>query len=50
MSSIAPDERTAVREIIDEAFIAAFRVVMIGAACLALVAALFGNGIRMGYG
>ena len=46
MSAIAPHERTAVREIIDEAFISAFRVVMIGAAGLALIAAGIGSRIR----
>jgi predicted MFS family arabinose efflux permease len=44
--SIAPERRPAVRDAIDNAFVAAFRVVMIGAAGLAFAAALFGSGIR----
>src|SRR5439155_25705895 len=42
----AHDERAVVREIIDEAFVFAFRVVIIAAAGLALAAAAFGNAIR----
>ena len=45
-SSINAHERAVVREIIDEAFVFAFRVVMIAAAGLALAAAAFGNAIR----
>ena len=37
-----------VRAIIDEGFVFAFRLVMIGAAGLALAAASFGNAIRDG--
>ncbi len=44
--SIPPSERTAVRAIVDEGFVFAFRLVMIGAAALALIAAAFGNAIR----
>jgi EmrB/QacA subfamily drug resistance transporter len=45
-SAIAPQRRIAAREAIDESFVSAFRLVMIGAAGLALAAALFGSGIR----
>src|SRR6202163_344497 len=44
--SITPPERRAVRTIVDEGFVSAFRLVMIGAAALALAAAGFGNAIR----
>jgi len=46
MSSIPPPERQVVRATIDDAFVFAFRLVMAGAAGLALAAAGFGNGIR----
>ena len=46
VSSILPQERTAVRAIIDEGFVFAFRLVMICAAGLAAAAAAFGNGIH----
>jgi EmrB/QacA subfamily drug resistance transporter len=46
LSSIPPPERRAVRAIIDEGFVFAFRLVMISAAGLALAAAGFGPGIR----
>jgi EmrB/QacA subfamily drug resistance transporter len=46
VSSIPPPEQQAVRAIIDEAFLSAFRLVMIGAAGLALAAAGFGNAVR----
>ena len=44
--SIPPPERRAVRAIVDEGFVFAFRLVMISAAALALAAAVFGNAIR----
>jgi EmrB/QacA subfamily drug resistance transporter len=46
VASIPPTERPVVRAIIDEAFVFAFRVVMTGAAGLALAGASFGNAIR----
>jgi predicted MFS family arabinose efflux permease len=46
ISSIPPGEKPAVRTIIDEGFVFAFRVVMIVAAGLALAAAAFGSAIR----
>ena len=46
VSSIPPPEQRAVRTIIDEGFVFAFRLVMIGAAGLALAAAAFGSAIR----
>jgi len=46
VSSIPPGERTVIRTVIDEGFVFAFRLVMIGAACLALAAAAFGGAIR----
>jgi len=46
VSSIPPPDRRVVRAIIDDGFVFAFRVVMIGAAGLALAAAIFGNAIR----
>jgi hypothetical protein len=46
VSSIPPSERRAVRAIIDEGFVSAFRLVTIGAAGLALAAAALGNAIR----
>jgi EmrB/QacA subfamily drug resistance transporter len=42
---IGPKERVSVRQAIDNAFVSAFRVVMIGAAALALAAALVGAAI-----
>jgi hypothetical protein len=47
-SSMAPQMRAAARDAVDEAFIEAFRLVMIGAAGLALGAAVVGSGIRQG--
>jgi len=44
--SIPQSEQRAVRTIIDEGFVSAFRLVMIEAAALALAAAAFGNSIR----
>src|SRR6202163_3657616 len=44
--SITARERQAVRAIVDQGFVSAFRLVMIGAAGLALAAASFGNAIR----
>ena len=44
-SSIPPQERTAVQAAIDDAFVAAFRLVMLGAAALALAAAAAGSGL-----
>jgi hypothetical protein len=44
--AIEPRQRAAVREAIDDAFVSAFRVVMIGAVALALAAAAFGGAIR----
>ncbi len=44
MSSISPTARQAVRTIVDEGFVFAFRVVMIGAAAVALAAACVGLG------
>jgi len=44
--SVQPRDRIQVRAIIDEGFVFAFRLVMLGAAGLALTAAAFGNGIR----
>jgi hypothetical protein len=46
VSSIPPPDRSVVRAIIDEGFVFAFRLVMIGAAGLALAAASVGNAIR----
>jgi EmrB/QacA subfamily drug resistance transporter len=46
VSSISPPERRAVRVIIDEGFVFAFRLVILGAAGLALAAAGLGNAIR----
>lgn len=46
VSSIPPAERPVVRAIIDEGFVFAFRLVMIGAAGLALAAAAFGSAIQ----
>jgi hypothetical protein len=46
VSSMPPAERPAVRAIIDEAFVFAFRLVMLGTAGLALAAAAFGSAIR----
>jgi hypothetical protein len=46
VSSMAPAEKPAVRGIIDEAFVFAFRLVTIGAAALALAAAAVGGAIR----
>jgi EmrB/QacA subfamily drug resistance transporter len=49
VSSIPPAARPAVRAIIDEGFVFAFRLVMIGAAGLALAAAAFGGALRPGH-
>ncbi|MEO8911247.1 MAG: hypothetical protein ABI408_13620 [Gemmatimonadaceae bacterium] len=48
LSSVALDEqqRSAVQRSVNEAFVSGFRVVVIEAAVLALVAAGFGAGIR----
>jgi hypothetical protein len=43
---LSPAAQQAVREIVDDGFVHAFRVVMIGAAALALAAAGFGIAIR----
>jgi len=44
--AMEPQQRAAVRQAIDDAFVSAFRVVTIGAAALALAAAAFGGAIR----
>ena len=44
--SIQSPQRAAVRLAVDEAFVSAFRLVMIGAAVLTLAAAAFGAAIR----
>jgi hypothetical protein len=44
--AMEPRQRAAVRQAIDDAFVSAYRVVMIGAAALALAAAAFGGAIR----
>ena len=44
--SLLPEEQRVVRAIIDDGFVFAFRLVMIGAAALALIAAGFGGAIR----
>ena len=44
--SIDPDRREEIRGAIDQAFVAAFRLVMFGAAALALAAAAVGSAIR----
>jgi EmrB/QacA subfamily drug resistance transporter len=44
--AIEPRQRVAVQQSIDEAFVSGFRLVMFGAAILALAAAGFGAGIR----
>jgi hypothetical protein len=46
LTSIPPPERTIVRTIIDQGFVFAFRLVMIGATGLSLAAAVVGNRIR----
>jgi EmrB/QacA subfamily drug resistance transporter len=46
LPAASPDQRAAVGRIIGEAFVSAFRLVMIGAAALALIAAAFGAAIR----
>jgi hypothetical protein len=46
VQSMAPVQRAAVRRAIDEAFVSGFRRVMIGAAALALAAAIAGSRIR----
>jgi EmrB/QacA subfamily drug resistance transporter len=46
VSSIQTQMRTAVRAAIDDAFVAAFRLVMLGAAALALAAAATGSRLR----
>jgi hypothetical protein len=45
-TSIGPSQQRAVRGAIDDGFVFAFRLVMIGAAALAVAAAAFGNAIR----
>jgi EmrB/QacA subfamily drug resistance transporter len=45
-SSLSPAQRHEVRTIVDRGFVFAFRLVISGAAALALAAALFGNLIR----
>jgi len=44
--STSPQERRLIRAIVDEGFVFAFRLVMIGAAGLSLAAASFGSAIR----
>jgi EmrB/QacA subfamily drug resistance transporter len=44
-ASIEPQQRPAIRSAIDDGFVSAFRLVMIGAAALALMAAAFGAAI-----
>jgi hypothetical protein len=44
--AIGPQQRLLVKQSIDEAFVSGFRLVMFGAAILALAAAAFGWGIR----
>jgi len=46
LPSIETAQREAVREAVDDAFLSAFRVVMLGAAALALAAAAVGSAIR----
>jgi uncharacterized MnhB-related membrane protein len=46
VSSIPPPQRKAVRAIVDEGFVFAFRFVILAAAGLALAAAGFGAAIR----
>ena len=46
VSSITTSEQRAVRAIVDEGFVFAFRLVIIGAAGMALAAAAFGSAIR----
>ncbi len=46
--AIEPGQRAAVQPSIDEAFVSGFRLVIIGAAILALAAGAFGAGIRNG--
>ncbi|OLD15734.1 MAG: hypothetical protein AUJ01_11645 [Acidobacteria bacterium 13_1_40CM_3_65_5] len=46
LPSIEAAQREAVREAVDDAFLSAFRVVMLGAAALALAAAAVGSAIR----
>jgi EmrB/QacA subfamily drug resistance transporter len=48
VSSITTSERRAVRVIVDDGFVFAFRLVMIVAAGMALAAAVFGSAIRAG--
>lgn len=45
-TDVQPEEQRVVRAIIDDAFVFAFRLVMIGAAALAFAAAVVGGGIR----
>jgi hypothetical protein len=47
-AALDPTERAGVQSAIDDAFIAGFRVVVLGSAALALVAAGFGAAIRDG--
>jgi EmrB/QacA subfamily drug resistance transporter len=49
VSSIPPPERRVVRAIVEDGFVSAFRLVMIGSAGLALAAAGFGWAIRGGH-
>jgi hypothetical protein len=44
--AIDPQQRAAIELSIDEAFVSGFRLVMFGAAILALAAAGFGAGIK----
>jgi hypothetical protein len=44
--AIDPGQRAAAQRVIDEAFVSGFRVVVIGAAVLALAAGAFGAGVR----
>ena len=44
--SIPPQEQRAIRAIVDESFVSAFRLVMLWTSGLALAAAFFGNAIR----
>jgi hypothetical protein len=48
--SVDASQRTVVKRSIDEAFVSGFRMVVLGSAILALVAAGFGAGIRNGKG
>ncbi len=50
ISSIATSEQDVIRTIVDEGFVYAFRLAMIGASGLALAAAVFGSAIRHHHG